>query len=499
MDFLKGLLNKSDDPNEEINKIKDLIEQNRTDIQPPREMQANDSLLRERLAAAQPYPNAPFDPLGDKFGLMDGVFNQKPQETPELQLASQPTKVDEIKDKLNKIKETKKLTASSVVSSPIAKESSPLPEIKEQVPEQTPPSSNSDIDAFRQKLKDAQNVRDQEAKNRMLIDSAARIGTAIAGRGELKYDDSFLDNMKSQEGKDLKNLLQEETEVNTFAKNKNDRESDALKLDLSKLNFKDEKAKSDANSELSQVTRTSVIDSLNRMGRKDLASKISPNMSAKQVEDVFGQQNLANMMSQYEAQQNRLEIQRMRLDEKRQAGLNKLDKEKENFITQRYDKLTNSPKYKAMSQIGSFKKIIDDAVANPSGVKDINALYAMIKAMDPGSVVKEGELKLFDNAKSIWQKAGSSITSLGNNKRVLDMKSLNEIKKAMDAIFENTKNEYKMHTKSIYDQARKRGISDDDLGMMDPLYDMINQKDTPQTYNVDNDALAAELKRRGKK
>lgn len=508
MDFLKSLFgNKQEeqqDPNAEINHIKDLIAQNKTEMQGPGDMRLNDYYLKQRLADAQPYPNAPFDPLGDKFNLLEGVtspsqdktFQMVPNAPQELAAVEQPQENPE----LSKMKALLSQSRQTKVSVPQNKpsEQAKLPETKEQP---IAPKEGESVDDFRQRVIAAQKQKDEDMRSILRMSGAARIGDAIAGQGRLKYDDSFLDAHKAMVGSDLNNLLQEDSAVNKHEKDLIDKDISKTALEKNKLLLQDDKAKSDPNSELSQVSRSSVIDGLMRIGRKDLASKISPNMSAKQVEGAFGQYNLSNMMTQYEAQQNRL----MLAQEKQSNSLSlqdmKKDKEKDNFITQRYDKLVVSKPYQAMSQMQSYKNIIDDAINNPAGVKDISALYAMIKAMDPGSVVKEGELKLFDEARSVWQKAGTSISKLGKNTRTLDMKALQDIKLAMDNIYNNTTLEYKNHTAPVYKQAESRGISESDLMQIDPLYSQMKasevEKKIPSGLNIDNDAVAAEMKKRG--
>lgn len=502
MDFLKNLLGKQEqeDPNAEINHIKKLISENEVEMQGPGDKRLNDYYLRQRLAEAQPYPNAPFDPLGDKFNLLEGVtspsaptsFQMAPDAPKEL-----PPVITETKEPDQLVKMKSLLSQSRSLSEKPKPQQAPLPEMKE---EKIEPKKGESVDDFRKRLIEAQKKKDDDLRSIMLMSGASRIGDAIAGQGRLKYDDSHLDASKAMAGNDLKNLLQEDTEVNRHDKNILDTELAKTNLEKNKILLQDEKARSDANSELSQVSRASVIDGLMRIGRKDLASKITPNMSAKQVEDAFGQYNLANMMTQYEAQQSR----NMMMAEKKQLALStqdsKKDKERDSFITQRYDKLTASKPYEAMSKMQTYKNIIDDALNNPSGVRDISALYAMIKAMDPGSVVKEGELKLFDNAKSVWQKAQTSISKLGKNTRTLDLKSLQEIKAAMDNIYNNTATEYKAFSSPVYKQALSRGIGEDELEKIDPLYSQMKKKDVPQPMNelnIDSDALAQEMKKRG--
>jgi hypothetical protein len=163
-------------------------------------------------------------------------------------------------------------------------------------------------------LKQLQDEKRDDLRNVNILDAASRIGTAIAGRGGLEYKPGQFEGLKAAAGSKVSDYFEQQKA-----------QKELFDLDKAKTQIDDEKAKRDPNSDLSKVGRASVIDSLNRIGRKDLAGMVTPNMSSKQVEDIFGQNNLQNMVTAFEAQQNRLELAKLKAGEKLAANREKLD------------------------------------------------------------------------------------------------------------------------------------------------------------------------------
>lgn len=544
MDFLKSLF-KNQNPNEEIDNLNQLIESNKKDIQAPWEMQANESLLRERLANAQPYPMAPMDVQRDQFSALSGVLpDENTQLKTDVQYANSPMDPNpEIPNILASMLSPQGIqrpiynynqspvdnaNLGSTMSDPnLIEPKQPVQSsrglavtpIKNKAQKSTPPEQQEDrsMEALSKDMPQAapqlqerqqssildELLKAQESKNQnnallAMMEAADQIGTSVSGQGNLQYQKGAFDYLKGMANQPVEDLTQKQK----FKTEEQEQQLRGYSIEKAKQQMADEKAKSDPNSDVSKLTRQSVLDSLQRIGRNDLAEQITPNMSSKQIEDIFGQYNLQNMVTAYEAQQNRMEMAKMRADEKSDIKTQKLDKEKQDFITQRYDKLTQGQTYKSMSKMAQAKRLIDQAVANPSGIQDVGALYSLIKMFDPESVVKEGELKLTDSARSVWGRANTLASKMGKNPRVLDKKTLQEIQKAANLIYGEAQQQYKMQVKPVLDQAKKRGIDESEYSMIDPLYDemkTIEKANIPaaEQFEVDQDALAKEMKRRG--
>lgn len=457
--------------------------------QPDSEEQAYNSSPDELVnpwSKPEQYPNSPMDPTPKPFNLSDMMGsspllgaqilqnNIKPEEQqPEISNAlPKPTQ--------NMVKPVVAQQAPQQ-SAPVIP-SSPIP-VEQNVPEQ-------DI------LGQLQDQRRQGLANVGLLSAADQIGRAIAGQGYLPEKKLDVSHILSQYNAPVEDYMQ---------KQKADLEK--VNLEKAKAQANNQKMKDDPNSEISKLARHSAIDNLTRIKRTDFAAKISPNMSATQIEDILGNYNLNNMVSAYEAQQNRLEMARLAQSSKMDARKEKLDSKKQDFISQRYDNLTKSDMYKGMVQISQAKKLVDNAINTPSGMRDVSALYSMIATLDRKSAVKEGELKMTDSARTALSRLNTSLSRIqGKDPRLLENDTLKQIQDVVGDIYNQSRNQYKMYVQPVLDQAKKRGIEEADYSLIDPLYDSFkktdaeDQNDHPQ-FNINDDlrnGIAAELKRRKK-
>lgn len=477
-------------------------------------------------AAPQQYPMSPMDPMKDQTPMLSSMlspagiqaplynYTQSPEENM-IQGTALSMPVSTTADKMAQmampsydISQPAPLPASPMAMPKAIGAQSPampqLPDIQSQPetpmtpPVETKPPGPSAEDILAQ----LQGDRKSTLAAIQMAEAADRIGQAMAGQGNLKYEGGRFEGAKQLAGMDLSDFLERDKFKKDNTRFDLDTEKSKLDIQKAKSQMGDEQAQRDPKSELSQVARASVIDSLNRIGRKDLASKITSNMSSKQVEDLFGQNNLANMVSQFEANENRKEMAAARAADKKDQAATKEEQRKENFITQRYDKVLTSPQYKGMTKIAQARKVIDDALKNPNGITDIGALYSVIKLFDPESVVREGELKLTDGAKSVWTQANTAISKLGKNPRILDKNVLAKMKQAADTIYGETIQQYKTEITPVLNQAKARGISEQEYGLIDPLYDTWKNDTSGSTMtitpDVQNKAMEEIKRRQGK-
>ncbi len=457
LDFLQKLLGQPD--SEESNKsflgdISNSPEQFASPLNAdkPNNVSQGMSDLFTSHAAPEQYPNSPADPTPFNFSDM-GMMNPPLNVNQDIQTPIVPQ--PEIPNALPKPTQNmvKPVVAQQAPqqSAPVIS-SSPVP-AEQNVPEQ-------DI------LGQLQDQRRQGLANVGLLSAADQIGRAIAGQGYLPEKKLDVSHILSQYNAPVEDYMQKQ-------------KAELVKLDLEKAKAQaaNQKMRDDPNSEISKLARYSAIDGLNRIKRFDLASKISPNMSSTLIEDSLGKVNLSNMITNYDTQQNRLAMTQLNQSSKNEARLEKLDAKKQDFITQRYDNLSKSKPYQFMSKMSQAKNLIDDAIRDPSGVKDISALYAAIKAFDPDSAVKEGEIKLMGEARSTWGKLNSTFSKLGSKPRVLDKETLKQLQDVTNNIFKQSQQQYKMHTQPVLDQAKKRGIKEEDYSLIDPLYDSFKKTD----------------------
>ena len=300
-------------------------------------------------------------------------------------------------------------------------------------------------------------------------------------------------------------------------KTKSDLDIQKTKLDIDKAQsqMNDDKARSDASSEVSKLARASVIDSLGRIGRKDLASKVTPNMSVKQVEDIFGQNNLSNMVTQFEAMQARKEIAASRVEEHKIARQEKMDKNDTTRLDQA-SKLISSDLARNNTAFGRNANIVrsadaiqalaagkkPDQLTNQQLMEIAKNLDAMLSS---GAATVSGTAKLLPNG---WGSKASTVSEFFTNdpqgarqggyvKMALDtVKRERELAKkklgeTSGALLSSYMDLAKKHPESWNTMMQMHGLNPDDIGNMKPT-----QPAMP-TLNVDKDALAAEIKRRG--
>lgn len=87
----------------------------------------------------------------------------------------------------------------------------------------------------------------------------------------------------------------------------------------------------------------------------------------------------------------------------------KSDQWRERQITSYRDTLQRSDAYKDWLNIKGKTQILQEAVNNPSAFGDLGVVFDYMKALDPGSVVREGEQKAFKSIGSLPQKTVNAI------------------------------------------------------------------------------------------
>lgn len=157
------------------------------------------------------------------------------------------------------------------------------------------------------------------------------------------------------------------------------------------------------------------------MGRL-LGDKIKPEtlkkMSASQIQSYLPQvEKMAEADQKSEDRRfelsQRAEDRKLTRDMARQnrelAVGEKSDQWRERQITSYRDTLQRSDAYKDWLNIKGKTQIIQEAVNNPSAFGDLGVVFDYMKALDPGSVVREGEQKAFKSIGSLPQKTVNAI------------------------------------------------------------------------------------------
>ena len=228
----------------------------------------------------------------------------------------------------------------------------------------------------------AQNERDRQFNLINLVQAAQQAGTAIAGAGTLKQDPNYLKDLAERTNLPVKNL-------NERRKGK----ADLIELASKEAEFSKEKDKDDPKSVVSKLYRETLRGFSSGI-------KIPDNTSASELEKIYPSivklidtRNAADMkrMTKDALNEQKDLKQRERLDEKTFSQETKLRSEVNNA-----DKDINFSTTKFNYE--GLKKKLDTGEFN--GVDDIKTIYGFIKALDPGSVVRESETELVFKAES---------------------------------------------------------------------------------------------------
>lgn len=131
---------------------------------------------------------------------------------------------------------------------------------------------------------------------------------------------------------------------------------------------------------------------------KEQGITVPENISAAFIEKQYPQ--FANILSRREAAKERAELRKERAEERADRKFDKLDSERKSLAIRLAPKIQNK-QYETLSELQAQKSLIDEAVANPNPQRDTTMFYSFVKALDPNSVVREGEIKFSQAARSI--------------------------------------------------------------------------------------------------
>lgn len=369
-------------------------------------------------------------------------------------------------------------------------------------------------------LKQMQQDRQDQIRNLMYAEAADRAGTAIAGGGRLKYEGGKFDGLKQLANMPIEDFMASDKLKKENTKFGLDTELSKLNVEKAKSQMNDDKAKSDPNSDLSKVARASVMDSLNRIGRKDLAGQVTPNMSSKQIEDLFGQNNLANMVSSFEAQQNRLEIAKLHGAQKEESNKAKAEEKDIKRLDAANKVITaslnrNNTAFGRMANITRSAEAIEQLVGNNPNLdqRQIKELAASLDSMlTSGASTVSGRAGLVPKSaagdvKAIQEYLSGIPQGLGQQAFVKRM--METVEREKQLAHEQIKRESKKMLSSYADLQKKMPEAWDTMiqaqGLDPSMFGDLETKEPKNAdkqeaapkINVDHEKLDAEMKRRG--
>lgn len=326
------------------------------------------------------------------------------------------------------------------------------------------------------------NLQKQRSERQTLLDLIDAGTMFTSGMSKANYDRNNLAKFYERADQDIQDLQarrKSEKEKKEEQKNEIKFAQDLEQYDLSKqkslMQINDDKAIRDPKSEISNMSKNSIANMLSRIGRSDQAKKImDSNLSHKQLEDIYGQMNMQNYISMYEAQQNRLALEK----ERAAAKLEQKDDKIAQAQKDKLDKYIQHTREKVKTEADSIQKgrqeltMLESALRNPSAVKDTAALYSMVKSFDPESVVREGEVALAMQGTGYWDAANVLFSRLKKgDTRVLTDQYLKQIKDYAGEVQKIRDMNYRKNMDSRLAFAKDRlGLQSGEEQYVDPLF-----------------------------
>jgi hypothetical protein len=217
----------------------------------------------------------------------------------------------------------------------------------------------------------------------------------------------------------------------------------------------------------------------------------------------MGEKLLPFIFKEFEAQEGRkarkeelgMRLTEMRASKEEARAARKAEKEtfseKEQNIWMDHEResLKKSKAYQFASKISAAKNTVQSALKNPSAFGDVATLYSAIRALDPDSVVREGEVALARSGLGLWGEIETGLKRYGASPRLLNRKMLSDIKKYVDLLDDQAQKRYDIERQSSFAAAEAKGIPESKFGLIDPLTLLEQKEKSKQTSGESTQTL----------
>lgn len=297
-------------------------------------------------------------------------------EQPSVDVAPQPKKQTQpTANQESQVKEEQKIEKDQTITkSDIKAASDKAEQIITSLPEDQKPKTQQEAERMKidysVMLLDAQRRENEQTLLTNLLRAGTTVGSAIAG---VKPDYSGVDALQSQTGKGVAQVKE------LITTDKAQRETDKAERELD-----NEKKMADPNSDVSKQLRVLLAKA---------GYPTDDNVSAKQLKDMGV--NVYNLLAQEKQQQATLKAVELKTQADSKADVLKEAKNKQSFISGA-QKMLLKP-YQEFQKVNNAYTSLQNLANNPNlkpGPRDVAMLYDFIKNLDPGSVVREGEIAL---------------------------------------------------------------------------------------------------------
>lgn len=221
----------------------------------------------------------------------------------------------------------------------------------------------------------------------------------------------------------------------------------------------EEQILNDPNSSASKVAQQAAA----RLLRKDPSELAS--MSMVQINKNFPIWKEA--INNEEARElKRLQMEFMKQQKEISIG-EKTEQFSEKQIQQIRQNLTGSDAFKNMQTIDYNARLVEDSMREPGAYGDLAAMFAFMKALDPTSVVREGEQERFQSTASLPTGMANTLNKWATGK-TLQPSQRKEVADFTNKMREHKIEAYKQYNKPALEQAKRLGYN---LSEIDPLFE----------------------------
>ena len=318
-------------------------------------------------------------------------------------------------------------------------------------------TTKTDVD---QEMLDAQEA---VRKNRLLQGlgkAAEKIGTSIAG---VQSDASFAEHLKDMVEQPVAQLkevrasaAEKEKRIMDKSKFAIDMEKSGIDLEKAKLDMADESKKRDPNSELSKAMRNFVREQAGQVGLK---LGINDSFSYAQLEKLNG--SLTNLFNTKMAQDARRDLAKENALIRAQATKDKQEIKNADVALKLNKQVDDIDNKIGLTEAKDALMTLESYRYEPADpAMDIATLYKFIKVLDPGSVVREGEIHLTKQGQSLFENMGVSINRISNG-QIISQKLKKDIINTIGRIYNTRQETYKNKVSGIVNAADKQNLDKD--------------------------------------
>jgi len=153
--------------------------------------------------------------------------------------------------------------------------------------------------------------------------------------------------------------------------------------------------------------------------------------------------------------------------------------QKEGYTARFREKLsaTTGP-YSEWLSTNNALKAAQSSAQNPSPYGDVGMVYNAVKAFDPTSVVREGEIALFSGAASLKNRFQSMLTRVTKGQG-LTPEQRQDIVNILSEMEKTKRNSAKSHIEPTMNQAKRMGLN---LEEIDPMLSFLEEKENSSSF-----------------